>query len=213
MLVNPPADRMPIRVPAFVTAQTPLSYADQLRQIGLGVEIREAQTEVEGGIAGTVQSVAPDERALPQQKVTIYVDAYGDPTADNEIPECRISNPTNADPAPGRGGLRAWPNSWNSLTAMLLAFQPYRSRPFTRNSSTGGPGAVTLHWGVVIRESNDWKGFAYRKIAAKHGWSTLDDQPCNRRSPCLGCCPARGSRTSVLLSRCLPERSATGWSL
>lgn len=59
---------------------------------------------------------------------------------------------------------------------MLLAFQPYRSLPFTRNPSTGGPAAVTLHWGVVIRESNEWKGFAYRKIATKHGWSTLDDQ-------------------------------------
>lgn len=173
--VNPPAERMPLVVPAFSSDQTSLSYAAQLDAIGFAVEIREAPTEVAGGVPGTVQSVAPDDRALPQQKVAINVDPYGPPTADNEVPECRVSNPTGIDPAPSRGGLQSWPNQWESPIAMTLAFQPYRTMPFTRSISTGGPATVVLQWGVVIRNNNDWRGFGYRKLQTKHGWSQEDD--------------------------------------
>jgi len=177
--VNPPVGNMPIRVPAFSTDQTSLSYADDLRATGLTAEIREAPDEVVGGAAGTVQSTSPSDRALPQQKVSVYVDPYGPPTADNEIPECRVSTPTGLDPAPSRGGLASWPDQWTSPIAMALAFQPYRTLPFTRNVATGGPTTVVLQWGAVIRVvlngKSDWKGFGYRKIKTKHGWSQEDD--------------------------------------
>ena len=173
--VNPPAERMPLRVPALSTDETPLAYAARLQAAGLAVEIREASAEVAGGVPGTVQHVAPDDRALPLQKVAIGVDPYGPPTADNEVPECRVSNPTGVDPAPSRGGLASWPNQWESPLARKLAFERYRPLPFTRSNSTGGPTTVFLQWGVVIRDSNDWRGFRYRKLKTKHGWSQEDD--------------------------------------
>ena len=177
--VNPSADGMPIRVPAFSTDESSLSYAGRLRAAGLTLEIREAPVEVAGGVAGTVQSVSPNDRALPQQKVSVYVDPYGPRTADNEIPECRVSTPTGVDPAPSRGGLTSWPDQWTSPIAMVLAFERYRALPFTRSVATGGPPTVTLHWGAVIwadvSGQSDWRGFAYRKIKTKHGWSQEDD--------------------------------------
>jgi hypothetical protein len=81
---------------------------------------------------------------------------------------CDRSQPLLADPAPTRTNREQW-------------YEPYQNGS---SLPTGYPDSLgrtaELRWGRVTKFKNglfeDFKGFGFRKIEAKHGWSSIDEQ-------------------------------------
>ena len=94
---------------------------------------------------------------------------YEDPT-DNQSHKCDLSTPLDADPAPERG-------TGTTGSEFLARYDRVPDSEFPTSGLPATGGRVYMHWGWTAPSANPiqrWKGFGYRKIKAKHGWSSAD---------------------------------------
>jgi hypothetical protein len=177
-------DKMPVVIPAPTGGgEAATDYANTLTSLGLVPQIQEQAINFDDQVEGAVADVSdePGTRAWPGTDETVF--SVPPPTAYNEDPSCRVSAPSNADPGLSRGV------NWNPLgdATTRNRYQPYdgsqgddqlaaKNVGLERNTGTGTMVPVNFLWGWTYYSSdrNDWPGWGYRHIKAKHGWSDED---------------------------------------
>lgn len=163
--VNPAAASMPVAVPQPQPDETLDEYTTRAQAVGLQVNAQPVIDD-EDLVADAVTQVTPSDRVLPHAALDVAFNPETPATADNDEPDCRLSDPSGVDPLPSATNY----------------FDVYQNTTFGRmlgSREIGFPGGTQTALLVgnvraVAFNKGGFVGFGYRKIMAKHGWSQAD---------------------------------------
>ena len=151
LTANPDEDVMPLLARAPTAHEQADDYLNALRQAGIQTRTRDQDPWDEEFGPGEVTNAEPTGRIARTRVVTVTQQRDDD---------CDF-------------GTRTEP--WLTLD-MGDPFDPFDMIPAQPAEFDTTEGPTKLLWGTAASsEGENWVGWGYRKIAAKHGWSAFDD--------------------------------------